>query len=346
MRTEVREMKRCTGNWNMVRRSDGMSIRCGFTLIELLVVIAIVALLVGLLVPTLGRARDAARTNVCATQQRGAATGMASYATDFHGWLPGPNTSGRMVRVGHPFRNDPDDPIQNVDWVSPTLGRSLGLPEGQPGDARDREYRLRMMFEQAFACPSNRETYDAWYGGGPTLAGKPIIELRVASYAAALGFHFSDRSRDPLNDELMAADFPVDLHGYVPRLDRILRAGAKVFTMDGTRYVDSDTLGITFNAFEFQDEGGNFMGQGPSILGHGGDPHTAGGHGPAFGDRQRDAMRRFAYRHSGRIVVSYFDGHAETLAEDASRDMSLWFPSGSRVVAPNFDGRRPGSVLE
>ena len=59
-----------------------------FTLIELLVVIAIISLLVSILLPSLSRAKDLARTVVCASTQR--ATGLAThqYATDNDGWLP------------------------------------------------------------------------------------------------------------------------------------------------------------------------------------------------------------------------------------------------------------------
>lgn len=42
----------------------------GFTLVELLVVIAIIALLVAALIPALGKAREAARRTVCASQLR------------------------------------------------------------------------------------------------------------------------------------------------------------------------------------------------------------------------------------------------------------------------------------
>ena len=54
----------------------------GFSLVELLVVIAIVSMLVGLLLPSLGRAREAARAGVCASNLRQRAAGLAAYTRD------------------------------------------------------------------------------------------------------------------------------------------------------------------------------------------------------------------------------------------------------------------------
>jgi prepilin-type N-terminal cleavage/methylation domain-containing protein len=57
-----------------------MKKNCGFTLIELLVVIAIIALLVGILLPALGKARQSARQLKCSTQVRGIVQAMVVWA--------------------------------------------------------------------------------------------------------------------------------------------------------------------------------------------------------------------------------------------------------------------------
>ncbi len=55
-----------------------------FTLIELLVVVAVIALLIGILLPALGRARESARTVVCLSNQRQLVTAWSGYALDHH----------------------------------------------------------------------------------------------------------------------------------------------------------------------------------------------------------------------------------------------------------------------
>src|SRR5438045_3502638 len=71
----------------------------GFTLVELLVVIGIIALLIGILLPVLGKARSAARATKCAANLRSVGQGLMMYAADYKGAFPAAYTYKGM-RLG------------------------------------------------------------------------------------------------------------------------------------------------------------------------------------------------------------------------------------------------------
>lgn len=62
--------------------------RAAFTLIELLVVIAVISLLIGILLPALGRARNAGRQAISLSNVRQITTAAMVYREDFKGFLP------------------------------------------------------------------------------------------------------------------------------------------------------------------------------------------------------------------------------------------------------------------
>lgn len=60
----------------------------GFTLIEVLVVVAIIALLIAILLPSLNRARIQSRAAVCASNLHQAGLAVATYAVEYHDYVP------------------------------------------------------------------------------------------------------------------------------------------------------------------------------------------------------------------------------------------------------------------
>ena len=128
--------------------------RPAFTLIELLVVISIIALLIGILLPALGAARDSARNVKCLSQTRQMSIAANSFAADHKGYMQTSSsdliwTSGtafsinkRVLRNQDKFKSNPD---RITDWAT-SIARYMGQGDFDLSDADTTE---------AFICPDD-----------------------------------------------------------------------------------------------------------------------------------------------------------------------------------------------
>lgn len=112
-----------------------------FTLIELLVVISIIAILIGILLPALGAARDTMRTTKCAGNLRQLATLMSSYSVD-----------SRDVYTPH---RSPGGSRFDTDWWWGTLIFDSSLPTRT--DRERATATARRAIYSLFRCPTFRD---------------------------------------------------------------------------------------------------------------------------------------------------------------------------------------------
>jgi prepilin-type N-terminal cleavage/methylation domain-containing protein/prepilin-type processing-associated H-X9-DG protein len=142
-----------------------VSSRRGFTLVELLVVIGIIALLISILLPTLGKAQESARQVKCLSNLKQLANATVQYLNDSKGVMPAPAPFGgpNFHRAGDPTAGSFD----YLNWYrikDPITGQATpagaGASENQDMQITDSALAKYLgnggdALEQVFRCPSD-----------------------------------------------------------------------------------------------------------------------------------------------------------------------------------------------
>ena len=137
----IRNSQPCSAK-HATRGKAESTIRNGFSLIELLVVIAIIALLVGILLPSLARAKDLAEQTTCMTRVGGQIRAVQLYAAEYNDRLPiGPTDP--MPGLGLPFGSIASNQI----WISTKQFNAHGAL-----------LEKHLQAPEAFFCPSDDST--------------------------------------------------------------------------------------------------------------------------------------------------------------------------------------------
>ncbi|HEX8914374.1 MAG TPA: prepilin-type N-terminal cleavage/methylation domain-containing protein [Humisphaera sp.] len=144
--------------------------RSGFTVVELVVVIGIIALLMAILLPVVGRARESARSVACLSNLRQLGTATVQYLTDNDGWFPAAAPRSPNALKLHDWVWWRASPVHPADVTRSALAKYVG----------------RSAFAEALRCPSDEAPRTNMWGTDPPYAYSYTMNIFLTGYQYGL----------------------------------------------------------------------------------------------------------------------------------------------------------------
>jgi len=159
-----------------------------FSLLELLIVVAMIAILTGLLLPALNKARDSAYLASCLSNLKQQYTGFAGYAADFKDYLPGrPSNFASATKLSDGDSNGADPSAISYLFYA---NNYLGIKTRKAGsNAYWDHVRLSGKINDVLVCPSLPKPQWEYRAGAPDNIYDGNSTKGAVTYAVPLGTH-------------------------------------------------------------------------------------------------------------------------------------------------------------